>query len=59
MAYFRTCPRCGAALDPGEACECSKEDKERARKWQEMTRTEEGGQIALLPIAQSKGDKEQ
>ena len=22
MAYFRTCPRCGANLDPGEVCDC-------------------------------------
>mgnify|MGYP001060985958 CR=1 FL=1 len=20
MSYFRTCPHCGAALDPGEVC---------------------------------------
>lgn len=26
MSYFRTCPRCGAHLDPGEICECWKED---------------------------------
>lgn len=22
MAYYRTCPLCGAALDPGETCDC-------------------------------------
>lgn len=22
MSYFRTCPICGAHLDPGEACDC-------------------------------------
>lgn len=22
MAYYRTCPNCGAALDPGERCDC-------------------------------------
>lgn len=22
MAYYHTCPRCGANLDPGERCEC-------------------------------------
>lgn len=21
--YFRTCPRCGANLDPGERCDCT------------------------------------
>lgn len=25
MAMYRTCPDCGAALDPGERCECQKE----------------------------------
>lgn len=24
MAYFRTCPKCGDNLDPGETCECMK-----------------------------------
>lgn len=22
MPYFKTCPHCGAHLDPGEACDC-------------------------------------
>lgn len=22
MAYYKTCPHCGAALDPGEVCDC-------------------------------------
>ena len=22
MAYFKTCPHCGAHLDPGEKCDC-------------------------------------
>lgn len=22
MEYFRTCPHCGAHLDPGERCDC-------------------------------------
>lgn len=25
MAYYRICPECGAALDPGEVCDCKKE----------------------------------
>lgn len=24
MAYYRVCPYCGAALDPGELCDCDK-----------------------------------
>ena len=30
---YRTCPDCGAALDPGEACDCDgKEDDDNVRK---------------------------
>lgn len=25
--YYETCPRCGANLDPGEICDCQKEEK--------------------------------
>ena len=25
MSYFRTCPDCGAHLDPEEKCDCRKE----------------------------------
>ena len=28
MSYYRKCPFCGAALDPGEICDC--QDKETA-----------------------------
>ena len=23
MSYYRTCPHCGAHLDPGESCDCA------------------------------------
>lgn len=26
MAYYRTCPDCGAHLDPGERCDCHDEE---------------------------------
>lgn len=29
MSYYRTCPDCGAHLDPGEICDCK--DTEGAR----------------------------
>ena len=29
MAYFRTCPRCGATLDPGEICKCDTDNGTR------------------------------
>lgn len=30
MAYYRTCPHCGANLDPGERCDCMDARRERA-----------------------------
>ena len=30
MAYYKTCPRCGAYLDPGEQCDCSEAKAKRA-----------------------------
>lgn len=26
--YFRRCPICGCALDPGERCDCQEKDEE-------------------------------
>jgi len=31
MAYYRPCPVCGAALDPGERCDCRNEARENAK----------------------------
>lgn len=31
MAYYRSCPICGALLDPGEVCDCRKENAEKCR----------------------------
>ena len=28
MPYYRTCPYCGANLDPGERCDCQEEQEE-------------------------------
>ena len=39
MPYFRTCPHCGAHLDPSERCDC--QDKEKAA--QGATNTQDGG----------------
>lgn len=33
MAYYTTCPHCGANLDPGERCDC--QDKKGAEPPQE------------------------
>ena len=37
MSYYRTCPKCGAALDPGEKCEC---ERESARAEADILRAE-------------------
>ena len=29
MLYYKTCPYCGAHLDPGEHCDCTKERSEK------------------------------
>ncbi len=31
MSFYRTCPHCGAHLDPGEACDCRGALLEEAR----------------------------
>ena len=48
MAYYRTCPYCGATLDPGETCDC-RETAERERAEAEgLLEREETGQMAFL-----------
>lgn len=32
MSYYRTCPDCGAALDPGERCDCGKKENAELRR---------------------------
>ena len=27
MAYYYTCPHCGTHLDPGESCDCQKQQE--------------------------------
>ncbi len=48
MAYYNICPKCGATLDPNEVCDCERESKERAAKWEKLTKEERGGQLCLL-----------
>lgn len=38
MSYFKTCPQCGAHLDPGESCDCA-EARQGGRN-----ETEKGGE---------------
>ena len=32
MAYYVTCPDCGANLDPGEKCDCKKDNNSSSEK---------------------------
>lgn len=36
MAQYRTCPYCGASLDPGEKCDCQDKEKECGLPFQEV-----------------------
>lgn len=37
MAFYKTCPFCGANLDPGEKCDCRDTEKEEEEKEDECT----------------------
>ena len=36
MAQYRTCPYCGASLDPGEKCDCQEKGEECGLPFQEV-----------------------
>lgn len=37
MAFYKTCPFCGANLDPGEKCDCRDEQRKEEEKKDECT----------------------
>ena len=42
MSYYRTCPYCGAALDPCEICDCQKQrSQSEARENAKRTESEQ------------------
>lgn len=43
MAYFNTCPICGAHLDPGERCTCRDAEERPHRKGQRERAGKPGG----------------
>lgn len=54
MAYFKTCPDCGAHLDPGERCGCNKEAPrllQQSGAQDGQKRKPANGSIANLPPA--------
>lgn len=34
MGAYRTCPACGAALDPGEQCDCAEKSDPKGQSYQ-------------------------
>ena len=49
MSYYKTCPNCGAHLDPGEHCECQENTTPSAANT-------EGGKVEHVDHAVSASD---
>lgn len=47
MAYFHSCPKCGANLDPGEKCDCEKERQKFNDIYSKNFKTMPTGQVVL------------
>ena len=47
MSYYRTCPWCGANLDPGEQCDC----KEKAASGRSRTESSADEKITITKIS--------
>lgn len=60
MSIYRTCPHCGAALDPGEVCEDCAEKEKAARCSQHRTArvdfhgNQPGKSVFILPQMEGK-----
>ena len=44
MSFYKTCPNCGANLDPGERCDCLEIQIENVRALVKMVVVGENGQ---------------
>lgn len=56
MAFYKTCPRCGANLDPGEPCDCEQEEKKMRERLAQATRVDsKTGQLTFM--LERKGDE--
>lgn len=48
MAYYTTCPNCGANLDPGEQCDCMIERQRQEKFYESVTKmTPKTGQLSF------------
>lgn len=50
MAYYNTCPFCGANLDPGESCDCLREKERRRHERGQALAVESSGQFYIRGI---------
>ena len=57
MSQYRTCPLCGAHLDPGEKCDCR--ENESAAPGSANTRDRKGGDGATRSASSVTHDKEE
>lgn len=50
MSYYKTCPECGSALDPGEICDCRNEarTKQGQTPIEEQSKNSRGTEKAAL-----------
>ena len=48
MAYFNTCPNCGASLDPGERCDCREQKMKNEMMLKKIIDTDENGQMYIV-----------
>ena len=47
MAFYNTCSRCGSNLDPGEKCDCDRENEQKKILSAKMIKTEKAGQLCF------------
>ena len=57
MPYYKTCPRCGAALDPGEICDC-REDRQHKTSTKTAQKTQEKTAPDATNIESGEADHE-
>ncbi len=47
MAFYITCPLCGANLDPGESCDCQEKKEQENQRMQSIMRVGKDGQMQM------------